>query len=68
MADVKDKQFLRGEVRDMVRVGVPALQKAVEILQIQIAKLVVKVSGLEEVYNHFVDNAKVAKPKTKKVA
>ena len=39
MADVKDKHFLRGEVRDMFRVGVPALQKMVEGLQARITAL-----------------------------
>ena len=52
MADVKDKQFLRGEVRDMVRIEVPALQKAVEELQ-------ARVTALE-------NPVEKAKPKTKK--
>lgn len=48
MADVKDKQFLRGEVRDMVRVRVPALQQVIEELMAENRKLSVKMNNLSQ--------------------
>ena len=71
MADVKDKHFLRGEVRDMVRVGVPALEKAVENLQARVTVLENPVdvqieAEVAEPEAETKPKTKKAKPKTKK--
>lgn len=39
MSDLKDRQFIRDEVKPIVRNTIPALQKAVEKLQARITAL-----------------------------
>lgn len=64
MSDLKDRHFIRNDVRDMVRVTIPALQKKINELQGRVTALEVDVIVDEIVAD--VINSKNSKKNSRK--